>query len=136
MLLLGALVAALVSSCEKTERQMERRREAERVVYAVETLRSAPNDAKPPQLKALENAGCNEPDVCELKRACVDAYQVHLRALSGARAARHAIEQDAGKDKLAADLLGQSARLLEQATQKTKRCADLEGEIVRKYKLR
>jgi hypothetical protein len=126
-------VAAL--GCGKTEQQIERRREAERVVYAIESLRSAPNDAKPPLLKALEGVGCTLEDVCTLKRSCVEAYQVHLRALGGARAARHAIESDSGADRKAAELLGQSARLLEEAAIKTKRCTDLEGEIVRKYKL-
>ena len=71
-----------------------------------------------------------------MKKECVAAYDVHLRALAGTRAARHAIESDAGQGKRAAELLGQSARLLEQAAERTKRCTDLEGEIVRKYKLR
>jgi hypothetical protein len=106
------------------------------VVYAIESLRNAPNDAKPPLLKALSNVECKIDDVCALKRACVEAYEVHLRALQGARAARHAIESDAGADKRAAQLLGESARYLEQATEKTKRCTDLEGEVVRNYKLR
>jgi hypothetical protein len=114
---------------------MARRAEAERIVYAVEALRSAPNDAKPPLLKALEGAECTLEDVCELKRVCREAYEVHLRALSGTRAARHAIEGDAGASKKAAELLGQSARWLEEAAEKTKRCTDLEGEVVRKYKL-
>jgi hypothetical protein len=126
----------VTAGCGKTEQQIARRAEAERVVYAVEALRSAPNDAKPPLLKALGNAACSLDDVCELKRVCSDAYEVHLRALTGTRAARHAIEGDAGAGKKAAELLGQSARWLEEAAQKTKRCNDLEGEIVRKYKLR
>jgi hypothetical protein len=99
-------------------------------------VRSAPNDAKPPLLKALGNAECTLDDVCELKKLCVEAYEVHLRALSGTRAARHAVESDAGSNKKAAELLGQSARWLEEAADKTRRCADLEAEIIRKYKLR
>jgi hypothetical protein len=98
-------------------------------------LRSAPNDAKAPLLKALANVECKTADICELKRICVDAYEVHLRALTGTRAARHAVETDAGSGKRAAELLGQSAHWLEEAAAKTKRCTDLEGEIVRKYKL-
>jgi hypothetical protein len=124
-----------VIGCGKTEQQIERRREAERMVYALESLRNAPNDAKPPLLKALEGVACTLDDVCALKRICVEGYQVHLRALAGARAARHAVESDAGAHKKTAELLGQSARWLEEAAHKTRQCADLEGEIVRKYKL-
>jgi hypothetical protein len=131
--LTGWLIA--LGGCEHTEQQIERRREAERVVYALESLRNAPNDAKPPLLKALEGVACVTEEICELKRTCVGAYEVHLRALAGTRAARHAVESDAGADKKAAELLGQSARWLEEAARKTKRCADLEGEIVRKHKL-
>lgn len=106
------------------------------MVYALETLRSAPNDSKAPLLKALESVECRSEDVCELKRTCVAAYEVHLRALSGTRAARRAIEQDAGKNERAAQLLGQSASLLKEAAEKTKRCTELEGEVVRRYALR
>jgi hypothetical protein len=130
------LVLVLALGCGKTEAQIERRAEAERVVYAVESVRNAPNDAKPPLLKALGNAECKLDDVCELKKLCVDAYEVHLRALNGTRAARHAVESDAGSAKKAAELLGQSARWLEEAADKTKRCTDLEATIIRKYKLR
>jgi hypothetical protein len=79
---------------------------------------------------------CELDDLCELKQECVAAYRVHLRAVAGTRAARREVEQDAGQNLKAAELLGESAKALEEAMEKTKRCAEKEGAVVREYRLR
>ena len=119
------------------EAEQAQRAEAARIAHAVDALRDAPNAAKAPRLKALEQMPCSVPDVCELQRVCVDAYRRQVHALDGVSAVRDELAGDAGPQAAAsaAALLGASRKELSAAHTGARHCADLQGSAVRKYKL-
>ncbi len=106
------------------------------MAHAVEQLRSAPNAAKAPLLRALERQPCESEDVCELKRVCVAAYRDQLGALDGARALEHALSGDAAAPPpaSAAALVESSEHRLEAARAGARHCAELQGALSRRYK--
>ncbi len=126
----------LLAACHG-EAEQAHRTEAGRVAHAVESLRNAPNAKKAPYLASLERTPCSVPDVCELKRACVGAYQRQLAALAGVQAVRHALAADAAP-ALAASAAGQldsAQKDLGAARHDTEHCADLQGAVTRRYGL-
>jgi hypothetical protein len=128
----GSLVAC------HDEEEMARLSEAAETVRAVEQLRNAPNDAKRPRLTALEKLECTAKDVCDLQRICTKAYRRHQSALDSARALRHALDQDGGTRKQAANyrkLLSKAKRELERARFMTRQCALQQGRVVQAYDL-
>ena len=131
------LVAGSVGACDDDE-ELARLRQASETVRAVEQLRNAPNDAKRPRLAALEKLECKAQDVCDLQRICTKAYRRHQSALDSARALRHAIGQDGGTAKQAAQaskLLSKAKRELERARFMTRQCARQQGRVVQAYDL-
>jgi hypothetical protein len=131
------LLAGAVGACDDEEK-LARLREASETVRTVEQLRNAPNDAKRPRLAALEKLTCTAQDVCDLQRICTKAYRRHQSALDSARALRHAIGQDGGTSKQAAQaskLLSKAKRELERARFMTRQCARQQGRVVRAYDL-
>jgi hypothetical protein len=133
----GALVllATLAGGCHGAA-DAAHRADVARVARAVDVLRNAPNDAKLPPLIALQHTACRSDDACGLERSCLDAYDAEQRALQGTDAVRHALAGDAGAAaaERAGTLLALSQRELGEAHRLTRRCADLEGELHRRYK--
>lgn len=129
------LGVAIAGGCH-TEADTARRADVARVAHAADVLRNAPNDAKEPLVLELAHTRCRSQDACRLKRACLAAYQRELKALEGVAAVRHALAADGGRAQAerAGSLLALSERELEQAHRLSRRCADLEGKLERRYK--
>ncbi len=128
---------SLLLSCCHGEAEQAHRTEAGRFAHAVDSLRKAPNDDKAPYLAALERMPCSVPDVCQLKRACVDAYQRQLRGLAAVRVARRLLDADGGPAQAASAAAGLASapKVLSDARQRARHCADLEGAVARHYGL-
>jgi hypothetical protein len=109
------------------------RSEAAQLSHAVDALRNADNAAKAPHLRSLRETACNEPDVCAVRSTCVAGYELHLGALSAMSGAQ-AVLSDAGPDA-AARVLDQAKADLERAHGLTERCTEVQGEMVRKYRV-
>jgi hypothetical protein len=109
------------------------RSEAARLSHAIDALRSADNAAKAPHLRGLRETACSEPDVCAVRSACVAGYELHVGALA-ALAGAQATLVDAGPEA-AARVLDQAKGDLERARALTERCAEAQGEMVRKYRV-
>lgn len=125
----------LVLSCQG-EREQQRRAEAGRVVRAVQLLRDAPNEGKRPPLSALEHLPPLDEDLGALQKACVSAYALQLEGVEGLSAIRRATESASGPvPPEAVPLLSRSEAALRSAASLALRCADLEGEARRRYKL-
>ena len=131
----ATLGVVLALSCQG-EREQQRRAEAGRVVRAVQLLRDAPNEGKRPPLSALEHLPPLDEDLGALQKACVSAYSLQLVGLEGLSAIRRAT--GSAGDPVppgAALLLSRSETALRTAAALAVRCADLEGEARRRYKL-
>lgn len=130
------MALALLTACHG-EAEQAHRTEAGRVAHAVDNLRNASNAKKGPFLTSLERMPCSVPDVCELKRTCVDAYQRQLKALAGVRAVRRSLARDAapGAAASAAGVLDSAQKELVDAKHRTEHCADLQGTVTRRYGL-
>lgn len=107
-------------------------------MVAVRALREAENDDKPGRLSALRATESKLPDVTELKTECVAAYELYTKGLDAVRAVKKALASDAGDDdaKRAGELLAAAERDVASGKQKASRCAEIEGRVVSKYKLR
>lgn len=129
-----ALSALLLVACHG-EAEQAHRTEAGRITHAVENLRNAPNAKKAPYLTSLERTPCSVPDLCALKRACVDAYRRQLDALGAVRAVKKALQTDGGPALAhsAAVRLGSAQKQLADANRRAHHCADLQGAVERRY---
>lgn len=107
------------------------RSEAARLSHAIDALRNADNAAKAPHLRALRETACSEPDVCAVQSACVAGYELHLSALAALSGAQATLA-DAGPEA-AARVLDRAKSDLERARGLTERCAEAQGEMIRKY---
>lgn len=130
-----ALGAALACAGCRRESAEARKGEAAGVARAVEALRQAPNAEKPPFLKALKAVPCTADDVCELQKACVDAYALEQSALEAVSAVRSRTRTADALNSDAVDLLANAERDLGRSRELTKTCADLEGAARRQYGL-
>lgn len=108
------------------------------MVSAVRALREADNEDKPARLAALRAVPCELPDVCGLRTECVSAYELYTKGLDAVRAVKKSLASDAGDDdaRRAGELLAGAERDVAAGKQKASRCAELEGQLVAKYKLR
>lgn len=133
----AALTALVLLSACHGEAEQAHRTEAGRIAHAVENLRNAPNARKAPYLTSLERMPCSVPDVCELKRTCVDAYQRQLSVLASVQAVRHELKHDAAPAAAAsaAGVLDSAQKALLDARRRTEHCADLQGTVSRRYGL-
>lgn len=124
----------LIAGCHG-EAEQARRTEAGRISHAVDNLRNVSNDTKAPYLAALERMSCSAPDLCELKRACVDAYRHQIHALSATHAVRRELQGDSGPGVApsAAASLVSAQQELEKAERQAHHCADLQGAVERRY---
>lgn len=71
--------------------------------------------------------------MCAVRSTCVAGYELHLGALSAMSGAQ-AVLADAGPDA-ASRVLDQAKADLERAHGLTERCAEGQGELVRKYRV-
>lgn len=129
-------LAGLTALACRGEAEEAHRAEAARVARSVQQLRAAPNPAKAPFLAALEAEPCASSDARELKATCVAAYRDLLGALGTARELASALAMDAAAPPAAsaAALVEGSEARLARAREGTRRCADLEGALARRYR--
>lgn len=127
----AALAAAAVTSCKRAEN--EARSEAGALSRAIDGVRNANNAEKAHAVGALRSAKCSHPDVCRVQSACLSAYELHVSAVqSAAQAQRHI---DAGSPARAASALVNAERDLEKSSELARRCTNLQGELVRQFRL-
>jgi hypothetical protein len=109
--------------------------EAGRISRAIDVLREAPNAQKGALFAQLQNASCELPDLCELKRLCVAGYAEHLRGLDQTAHAK-ALLADSGAEAAteAIAALGAAKTALSKAEPQIAQCADAQGAAHRKYK--
>jgi hypothetical protein len=128
-----AVSTALAWACHG-EADEARRAEAGRIARAVQTLRSAPNDAKRPPFAALKSEKCSFEDACTFQNTCVSAYQFELDALDSIAAVRREMDGPIVTPE-SAKVLAQAETGLTRAKELSKTCADLEGALRRRYRL-
>lgn len=133
--LAAVLVALPIAGCRSASEQ-EARAEAAELLRAVEQLRTAANDQKAPFLHLLQEVPCSESELCNLKRRCVAAYELHQGALDGLSALRREISRSTDPiPESAAEELGRTERDLLRAKELSETCAELEGAARRRYDL-
>jgi hypothetical protein len=122
-------------------RQPETKVEVDRVLFAVDSLRKAENDEKAELLTVLEGLSVESDEAKNIKKMCADAYGLHvstlaeLRAIKSGLSARGASPSAHPSFAALGQLKGAEAQL-ERARELTRRCADVEGELRRKYGLK
>ena len=129
--LLVALVALVAAGCNRAED--EARREAGVLSRAIDGVREADNAKKGTALGALRSATCSHPDVCRVQSGCLRAYELHVSAVENAAEAQKHI--DAGSPERAAAALVNAERDLKRSGELAQQCTDLQGELVRKFRL-
>jgi hypothetical protein len=123
--------AVLALSCNEAENQA--RSEAGALNRAIDGVRNADNAAKGSALGALRSAKCSHPDVCRVRSGCLRAYELHVSAVANAAEAQKHL--DAGSPERAAAALVNAERDLKKSGELAQQCADLQGELVRKFRL-
>jgi len=108
--------------------------EAGRLNRAVEQLRAAPNAQKGELLEALKSVNCENSELCELKRACIEGYRQHVSALAETARAKSLLAMPEGAAE-AARVLDLAQSELAQAAPRINHCTDAQGAAQRKYKL-
>ena len=108
--------------------------EAGRLDHAIDQLRDSPNGQKGDRLDALKSVHCENAELCELQRVCVDGYGQHVFALTETARAKSLMATPDGAAE-AARILDFAQSELSQAAPKISHCADAQGAIKRKYKL-
>lgn len=126
-----ALGVAFALSCNEAENQA--RSEAGVLSRAVDGVRNADNAEKAKALDALRSAKCSHPDVCRVQSGCLRAYELHVSAVQSAAEAQKYI--DAGSPERAAAALVNAERDLKTSGELAQQCTDLQGELVRKFRL-
>ena len=128
-----ALTLSLFTVCCSSRADIEAQKSAGLIARAIQQLRDAPNDAKPPALAELTKLSCAGADVCETRAACQTAYQEHIDALALTAAAK--LKLSAGQAQEAAKLLGSAQDKLGQASSLVTLCTEREAALRRRYKL-
>jgi hypothetical protein len=108
--------------------------EAGKLSHALDVLREADNAQKASALAELRAVGCTQPETCGVQSACVAAYEAHVRGLEGIAQSKRLAHEDAGPEVPA--LLESARESLERAKGLAQKCADAQGELVRRYRLR
>jgi len=132
----AALFGLLFTICAcRSESARRFEGEVHAIGLRIDTLRNAPNEAKPELLGALSATACQSAPVCELKRTCVDAYTRHLAAVASIARARALLAEPDGGTSAALEAAGDLAKAdlgLAQSKEQSERCASLQGELRRK----
>jgi len=97
-------------------------------------LRDAPNPQKAQLLDALKAVQCENAELCELQRICVEGFGQHVFALAETTRAKSLLTTPEGKAE-AARILDFAQSELGQAAPKISHCAEAQGVTKRKYKL-
>lgn len=130
----GVGVISLALGCSGCRNAEERARgEAGVVSRAIDGVRAADNAEKAVALGALRSATCSHPDVCRVRSACLNAYELHVSAVQNASEAQKFI--DAGSPERAAATLINAERDLKRAAELAQRCTEQQGELVRGFRL-
>ena len=98
--------------------------EAGRINHAIEQLRFAPNAQKGELLEALKSVSCENAELCELKRVCVEGYGQHVFALAETARAKSLLTAPEGATE-AARILDFAQSELTQAAPKISHCGNL-----------
>jgi hypothetical protein len=123
----------LALACES---DAEARAEAGKLAHAIEALRGADNQGKAPALAELRALPCSGEATCSVQSTCVAAYELHLRGLEGvAEGKRRASAGESGAADLPT-LVASAQAALERAKDLSQKCADAQGELTRRYRLR
>jgi len=117
--------ALLASACPS---ESSEKSEAATVSRSVTAVREADNEKKPALLKMLRDTACSSEDICAVRSACLAAYGLHVETLERAS---EAVRSDAG-DAASLDALKND---LARARDLASKCTDLQGELIRRYKL-
>jgi head-tail adaptor len=124
----------LALGCRSADRQADRA-EAGKLVHAIQTVRRASPTEKARPLAELERVACSS-DRCDAKDRCVAAYRAHVRGTDRLAEARRALGvSDAPVNDSATKLLMLAQQDLERSVALAKECADLEGDLARRYKV-
>jgi hypothetical protein len=126
-----ALLALALGAC--SGRNVEEQKSAGLVARAIEQLRNAPNQDKPPALAELRKVACVGKPTCEVHAACVHAYTEHVAALELTQAAKANARE--GKTPQAAKLLIDAQEKLSAAEPLVGDCTQREAALRRQYKL-
>ncbi|HVW25115.1 MAG TPA: hypothetical protein VHC69_07065 [Polyangiaceae bacterium] len=129
-----AFVVLVATAC-RTETDEAGRTEAAQVAHQVELLRAAPNAAKPPLRKALDQLACTLPDICKLRSTCSDAYALQEQALAAIASVQKAVAAPGDVPQAVSIVLARAEADLARAKRWAHECADLEGEAQRRYRL-
>ena len=128
------LAALLVTLCQCSfGPSAAEKAEAGRISRAIDLLRDAPNAQKSELFGQLQSAGCEAPDLCELKRQCEAGYAQHLSGLEQTARAK-ALLADGGAEAEVLAALDSAHRSLAEAEPQIAKCADAQGVAHRKYK--
>jgi hypothetical protein len=128
-----ALALLLVNASCSLGPSASQKAEAGRISRAIDVLRAAPNSAKWRLFSALQQAACETPDLCELKRSCEAGYAQHLAGLDAMAQAKLQLK-DGGKSEEINRSLDTARRALGEAALEIAQCADAQGAAHRKYK--
>ena len=127
-----ATLGSLLFGCP-SKKEADARQSAARVARAIEVLRGAPNPAKAEALRELAKVGCESPEACLARDACVAAYTTHVEALALTQAAK--LQASEGQAAQAAKVLGAAEQKLSEASTKVTDCTDREAALRHLYKL-
>ncbi len=125
---------AVLAACDD-EARAKAQGDAERIVLAVRSVRAADSSGKAAGIDRLRLMPCEVPKLCVLRDECADAYALHQRGEAATQALSADLARDAGVDGAAAQL-ALAEKDLAASRVATRRCADLEGEVVRAYGLK
>jgi hypothetical protein len=124
----------LLAECQSS-RAEEDLRAADQVLWAIETLREAPSDAKEGPVELLRALPCGPEAACALQRTCLEGYDEHVRAMAvlamGKEQLAGGTEESARK---AAGALRDAQQRLERARDGTRRCVEQEDALRRHLK--
>lgn len=122
-------VALLLLAC-RSEAERKRTLAALTVSSAIQAVRQAPHDDKAPALEQLRASPCAEPQSCEVKEVCVQAYALHQRSVETTENLRRELDRTAAPPAGVAELLAATERDLDAAKRLIDECLRLESVML------
>lgn len=124
----------LLACSSKSESDARVRSEAGQIAHAVHQLREAPSGQKRPPLNVLRKTTCSDSLVCQVKTVCAEGYDLEVQAEDTLAGIRRALSRSGEPvPSTTEQALGRAESTLRRSYELTARCADLEGELRRKY---
>lgn len=96
-------------------------------------VREAPAGQKRPPLNVLRGTPCTDALVCQVKATCIEGYDLEVQAEDALATIRGALARPGELPSGTPEALGRADSALRRSHELTARCADLEGELRRKY---